>query len=137
MYRKRVVVGNEIRRERQLKRCFGQRFLKSSCPVLRSVAVRRWGRVGALGPSSSPSLPPGSASWGLRRAERRSLVRGCCQKVSLVLWVRFTTGFKLAFGPLFVSFSLRPFARVAIDLRLNNIFKKGSRGIMKEEGALP
>lgn len=55
--------------------------------------------------------------------------------VFLVLWVRFTPGLKLPFGNLSTSLVF-PFASVTIDFGLNNIFKKASRGVINQAGAL-
>lgn len=55
--------------------------------------------------------------------------------VFLVLWVRFTLGLKLPFGNLSTSLFF-PFASVTIDFGLNNIFKKASRGVINQAGAL-
>lgn len=52
-----------------------------------------------------------------------------------LLWVRFTPGLKLPFGSLSTSL-LFLFASVTIDFGLNNIFKKASRGVINQEGAL-
>lgn len=55
--------------------------------------------------------------------------------VFLVLWVRFTPGLKLPLGNI-STLLFFPFASVTIDFGLNNIFKKASRGIINQEGAL-